>query len=123
MSAIRRFTRPAGTIEWVEEHRKFYLFTGGAQSHIVGITGAGGYSFGTHCLIRYMGRKSGRTMINALCYGHVAGEVVICASKGGAENSASPREPSARKSGHLWWTATPFTRSIRRERRASSRLS
>ena len=86
MSAIPRITRPAGTIEWVEEHRKLYLLTGGAQGHIMDITGAGGYSFGTHCLIRYRGRKSGRTMINALCYGHLGGEVVSCASKGGAND-------------------------------------
>jgi deazaflavin-dependent oxidoreductase (nitroreductase family) len=87
VTEIQQVTRPAGTFEWVKEHRRLYLRSGGACGHIMDITGAGGYLFGTHCLIRYMGRKSGRIMINALCYGDIGGEVVICASKGGAENS------------------------------------
>jgi deazaflavin-dependent oxidoreductase (nitroreductase family) len=84
---IPKITRPAGTVEWVKEHSKLYLRSGGTQGHIMDITGAGGYWFGTHCLIRNKGRKSGRTMINALCYGDIGGEVVICASKGGADDS------------------------------------
>ena len=87
MSDIQDVTRPAGTFEWVKEHRRLYLRSGGARGHIMDITGAGGYPFGTHCMIRYKGRRSGRTMINALCYGAIAGEVVICASKGGADDS------------------------------------
>ncbi len=87
MSELPEITRPAGTFEWVKEHRNLYLRSGGAQGHIMDITGAGGFSFGTHCMIRYKGRKSGRTMINALCYGDIGGEVVICASKGGADDS------------------------------------
>jgi deazaflavin-dependent oxidoreductase (nitroreductase family) len=84
VTEIPKITRPAGTAEWAKEHRKLYLCSGGTQGHIMDITGAGGYLFGTHCLIRNKGRKSGRTMINALCYGDIGGEVVICASKGGA---------------------------------------
>ena len=71
----------------MKEHRRLYLRSGGAQGHIMDITGAGGFAFGTHCMIRYQGRKSGRTMINALTYGDIGGEVVICASKGGADDS------------------------------------
>jgi deazaflavin-dependent oxidoreductase (nitroreductase family) len=82
---IPEITRPAGTFEWVKEHRRLYLGSGGSRGHIMDITGAGGFSFGTHCMIRYKGRKSGRTMINALTYGAIGGEVVICASKGGAD--------------------------------------
>jgi len=87
VSEIPDVTRPAGTFEWVKEHRRLYLRSGGTRGHIMDITGAGGRPFGTHCLIRYEGRKSGRTMINALCYGAIGGEVVICASKGGADDS------------------------------------
>src|SRR5579862_7608990 len=87
VAEIPQITRPAGTFEWVKEHRKLYLLSGGAHGHIMDLTGAGGHSFGTHCMIRYRGRKSGRTMINALCYGDIGGEVVICASKGGADDS------------------------------------
>ena len=147
MIEIPEITIPAGTAEWAKQHRKLYLRSGGVKGHIMDITGAGGFPFGTHCLIRYKGRKSGRTMINALCYGDIGGEVVICASKGGADDSpqwyhnilasetvdfqiatqafrASWREPgapSARRSGLSWSTAFPSTRSIRREPRASSR--
>ena len=87
MGELPDITRPAGTFEWVKEHRRLYLRSGGTQGHIMDITGAGGFAFGTHCLIRYNGRNSGRTMIAALCYGDFAGEVVICASNGGADDS------------------------------------
>ncbi len=74
-------------IEWINEHRRLYLRSAGAKGHITDITGASGLQFGTHCMIRYKGRKSGRTMINPLCYGNIGGEVVICASNGGTDDS------------------------------------
>lgn len=87
MIDLQDVTRPAGTFEWVKEHRRLYLRSGGVKGHIMDITGAGGYAFGTHCLIRYRGRKTGKTMIQGLTYGDIGGEVVICASKGGADDS------------------------------------
>ncbi len=77
ISAVRR--------DWVTEHREMYLKSGGAEGHIMDITPVGGHSFATHCLIKYTGRKSGKVFITALCYGDIGGEVVICASKGGAD--------------------------------------
>ena len=71
--------------DWVTEHRDMYLRSGGTQGHIMDITPVGGRSFATHCLIKYKGRKSGKTFIAPLCYGDIGGEVVICASKGGAD--------------------------------------
>ena len=71
--------------DWVAEHRELYLKSGGAEGHIMDITAVGGRSFATHCLIKYTGRKSGKVFITALCYGDIAGEVVIVASKGGAD--------------------------------------
>jgi len=71
--------------DWVSEHREMYLKSGGAQGHIMDITPVGGYSVGAHCLVKYRGRKSGKVFITALCYSIVAGEVVICGSKGGAD--------------------------------------
>jgi deazaflavin-dependent oxidoreductase (nitroreductase family) len=85
VSDLQPITRPAGTFDWVKEHRRLYLRSGGTQGHIMDLTGAGGFPFGTHLLIRYLGRKSGRTMIQGLSYGAIGGEVVICASKGGAD--------------------------------------
>ena len=69
----------------IAEHREMYLRSGGAEGHIMDITAVGGRNFATHCMIRYKGRKSGKTFITALCYGDIGGEVVICASKGGAD--------------------------------------
>lgn len=77
ISAVRR--------DWVAEHREMYLKSGGTQGHIMDITAVGGHSFATHCMIKYKGRKSGKTFITTLCYGDIGGEVVIVASKGGAD--------------------------------------
>ncbi|MBM3594969.1 MAG: nitroreductase family deazaflavin-dependent oxidoreductase [Alphaproteobacteria bacterium] len=67
-------------------HLRAYLRSGGAEGHILDTTHAGGLPFGTHCLIRYKGRKSGKTYIAPLCYGDVGGEVAIIGSKGGADH-------------------------------------
>lgn len=71
--------------DWVVEHREMYLRSGGTQGHIMDITAVGGHSLGTHCLLKYSGRKSGKVFITPLCYGAIGGEVVIVASKGGAD--------------------------------------
>lgn len=78
ISAVRR--------DWVTEHREMYLRSGGAEGHIMDITAVGGRSFATHCMIRYVGRKSGKVFITPLCYGDIGGEVAIVGSKGGADN-------------------------------------
>lgn len=78
IAAVRR--------DWKTEHLEMYLASGGAQGHIMDITAVGGHAFTTHCLIRYRGRKSGKTIITPLIYGDMNGEVVICASKGGADH-------------------------------------
>ncbi|MET0240143.1 MAG: nitroreductase/quinone reductase family protein [Sphingobium sp.] len=78
ISAVRR--------DWAAEHRESYLRSGGAEGHIADLTPVGGRSFATHCLVKYTGRKSGKTFITPLCYADIGGEVVICASKGGADH-------------------------------------
>ena len=72
--------------DWMTMHREMYLKSGGAEGHIMDLTPVGAYPFGTHCLVKYRGRKSGKIFITPLCYGDIAGEVVICASKGGADD-------------------------------------
>ena len=71
--------------DWVGEHRAMYLRSGGAEGHIMDLVAVGGLPFSAHCLIRYKGRKTGRTLITGLCHGIIGGEVVICGSKGGAD--------------------------------------
>lgn len=77
ISAVRR--------DWVAEHRAMYLSSGGTEGHIMDLTAVGGRDFATHCMIKYKGRKSGKTFITTLCYGDIGGEVVIVGSKGGAD--------------------------------------
>jgi deazaflavin-dependent oxidoreductase (nitroreductase family) len=80
-SAAIRETRK----DWISEHRAIYLQSGGAQGHIMDITAVGGRYLGTHCMVKYVGRKSGKVFITPLCYGAIGGEMVIVASKGGAD--------------------------------------
>ncbi|MBB3606594.1 deazaflavin-dependent oxidoreductase (nitroreductase family) [Mycolicibacterium sp. BK556] len=75
----------AGRGNWATEHRQMYLDSGGTRGHIMDISDVGGHTLTTHCLLKTSGRRSGRTFINPLIYGTFAGEVVIVASKGGAD--------------------------------------
>ena len=77
ISAVRK--------DWVAEHREMYLASGGTEGHIMDIRPVGGPYLGTHLLIRYRGRKSGKTFITGLCYGAIGGEAVVVGSKGGAD--------------------------------------
>jgi len=81
-SAAIRATRN----DWVGEHREKYLKSGGVEGHIEDLTPVGGHSFGTHLLLKYIGRKCGKVFITPLSYADIGGEVVICASKGGADH-------------------------------------
>ncbi|WP_238888455.1 nitroreductase/quinone reductase family protein [Mycobacterium sp. IDR2000157661] len=71
--------------DWMREHRAVYLDSGGAQGHILDLSSVGGRTMTTNCLIRYVGRKSGKRYVKPLIYGNVGGEIVIVASKGGAD--------------------------------------
>lgn len=71
--------------DFAARHRATYLQSGGTQGHVVDISEVGGHTFTTHCLIRLRGRRSGATRITPLIYGDIGGEVVIVASKGGAD--------------------------------------
>lgn len=77
ISAVRK--------DWVVEHRETYLQSGGEQGHIMDITAVGGPALGTHLLLKYIGRKSGKVFITPLCYCIFGGEALICGSKGGAD--------------------------------------
>ena len=80
-AAIRETRR-----DFISDHRDAYLKSGGAEGHVMDITVVGGHAFTTHCLIKYKGRKSGKIFITPLIYGDIGGEVVIVASKGGADH-------------------------------------
>ena len=61
----------AARSDWANEHLETYLTSGGTKGHIMDLSAVGGRELTTHCLIKYVGRKSG--------------EIVIVASKGGAD--------------------------------------
>ncbi|MDT5248687.1 MAG: hypothetical protein QOJ28_1321 [Mycobacterium sp.] len=71
--------------DWASQHLETYLASGGTKGHIMDIREAGGREMTTHCLIKCVGRKSGKTYIRPLIYGNVGGEIVVVASKGGAD--------------------------------------
>jgi deazaflavin-dependent oxidoreductase (nitroreductase family) len=138
-AAIRRARR-----DWAARHREIYLQSGGTQGHVMNISDVGGHAFTTHLLIRHRGRKSGRTRITPLIYGFVGGEIVIVASKGGADGHpdwylnlraaqpvdfqiatqafrASWREPESVDREEIWQfmvTIFPHTRLIKLQQRA-----
>jgi deazaflavin-dependent oxidoreductase (nitroreductase family) len=70
---------------WKDDHLGMYLDSAGAEGHIVDVSDIGGHKFTTTLLLKLVGRKSGTTRINPLIYGDIGGEVVIVASKGGAD--------------------------------------
>jgi deazaflavin-dependent oxidoreductase (nitroreductase family) len=72
--------------DWKTEHLEMYLGSGGARGHIVDVSDIGGHKFTTTLLLKYLGRKSGKTIITPLIYGDMGGELVIVASKGGADH-------------------------------------
>ena len=69
----------------MDEHLEMYLSSGGAKGHIVDVSSVGGHALTTNCLIRFAGRKSGKVYVKPLIYGNVGGEIVVVASKGGAD--------------------------------------
>ena len=71
---------------WKDDHLGVYLRSGGDEGHIVDVSDIGGHKFTTTLLLRVAGRKSGKTRTNPLIYGDMGGEVVIVASKGGADH-------------------------------------
>lgn len=71
---------------WKTDHLELYLRSGGAEGHIVDVRDVGGHKFNTTLLLRYTGRKSGKQIITPLNYGDIGGEVVVVASKGGADH-------------------------------------
>src|ERR1700710_512933 len=82
-------TTPPGMFEWQEQHLHRYLASGGIEGHLYDFGPINGHGYQPICLIKHVGRKTGRTLILPLIYGMVEGEIVIVASKGG-----SPTQPA-----------------------------
>lgn len=72
-------------MKWTVQQRADYINTGGVKGHIMDMRFIGGYRYEPMLLLRYVGRKSGKTMIISLGYTQFGGEIVIVGSKGGAD--------------------------------------
>jgi len=72
-------------LDFIGEHRKSYIESGGTEGHILDLTDIGGRRFTTHLLLETKGRKTGAKRLTPLIYADIGGEVVIVASKGGAD--------------------------------------
>jgi hypothetical protein len=94
----------AARADWTKEHLGQYLSSGGAQGHILDLRSVGGHAVTTHCLIKVLGRSSGKGFVKPLIYGNVGGEIVIVASKGGADThpQATWREPEGQERHQVW---------------------
>lgn len=75
------------TLDAVEQHKTLYLQTGGRDGHIRDFTAIGGHYLTTTLLLETVGARSGERRVSPLIYGDIGGEVVIVASKGGADVS------------------------------------
>lgn len=73
------------TLEFVARHRDAYISSGGREGHILDYRHLGGHRFTTTMLLETFGRKTGERRVTPLIYGDTGGEVVIVASKGGAD--------------------------------------
>ncbi len=85
MSAVTMTEVERATLEFVASHRDGYLASQGRKGHIVDYRHLEGHRFTTCLLLEYLGRKSGERRITPLIYGSIGGEVVVVASKGGAD--------------------------------------
>ena len=72
-------------LDFIGEHLATYLGSGGARGHVMSFTAIGGLPFTTTLLLETFGRKSGERRLSPLIYGVHGGEVVVIASKGGAD--------------------------------------
>jgi deazaflavin-dependent oxidoreductase (nitroreductase family) len=70
---------------WIDDHTQRYLRTRGADGHIVDMRMLGGHQFTPTLLLKTIGRKSGDTRYSPLIYGCIGGNVVVIASRGGAD--------------------------------------
>lgn len=75
----------AARLEWVNTHKRDYIQSGGAKGHVMDLREIGGLQFTTHLLLETVGRKTGERRVVPLIYGDTGGEIVVVASKGGAD--------------------------------------
>ncbi|MEM7542700.1 MAG: nitroreductase family deazaflavin-dependent oxidoreductase [Pseudomonadota bacterium] len=73
--------------QWIAEHLRVYVESGGREGHLWDSTPAGGPGLLPCLLLTTKGKRSGSPRVAPLIYGEVDGAYVIVASKGGAPES------------------------------------
>ncbi|MEM7025041.1 MAG: nitroreductase family deazaflavin-dependent oxidoreductase [Pseudomonadota bacterium] len=80
---------PEGMPQWMADHIRQYVGSGGAEGHMWDSTSVGGPGLLPTLLLTTRGRRSGKARVMPLIYGESNGSYVIVASKGGA-----PKHPA-----------------------------
>ena len=75
---------PAGMPDWIQNHVRQYLESGGKEGHMWDSSVVGGPGPLPTLLLTTTGRRSGTKQLVPLIYGGTEGGVVVIASKGGA---------------------------------------
>jgi deazaflavin-dependent oxidoreductase (nitroreductase family) len=70
--------------DFVRNHLRIYLESDGAVGHVMDFRDWGGRIDQTTLLLRTLGRRSGKVLINPLIYGTMGDDYCVVASKGGA---------------------------------------
>lgn len=81
---MSEFSVPTHLPDWIADHVRLYLDSGGAEGHMWDSSPLGGPGVLPCLLIAAKGRKSGKTTTLPLIYGKTDGGYVIVASRGGA---------------------------------------
>lgn len=80
---MSEFTVPTHLPDWIHDHARRYLDSGGAEGHMWDSSIQGGPGLVPTLLLVTMGRRSGKTLTVPLIYGESDGAYVIAASRGG----------------------------------------
>jgi proline iminopeptidase len=75
---------PAGMPDWIQNHVRQYLQSGGKEGHMWDSSVVGGSGVLPTLLLTTTGRRSGTKQLVPLIYGNTEGGVIVIASKGGA---------------------------------------
>ncbi len=81
---MSEFTVPTHLPDWIQDHVRCYLESGGEDGHMWDSSIRGGSGLVPTLLLVAKGRRSGNLMTLPLIYGETEGGYVVVASRGGA---------------------------------------
>lgn len=84
---MSEFTVPKHLPDWIQDHARRYLDSGGADGHMWDSSAQGGPGLVPTLLLVTTGRHSGKTVTVPLIYGESDGAYIIVASRGGTRDN------------------------------------